>query len=284
MPYALLGPALSLAGLLVLYISVNGLPATAEALFARAGRPATGEKRQTQRAGGRAGETAKEKAAARPRREAKAPVEPPKAPRRRKEAAPPASEAPGATETLQPPVGLRYPGLYLALAATLFAGLGSGYAIGKASSPPPNEALVAAAQVTATPARSAGVAPGFVVTTTPEGDRRDCAAVHGSEYRSDGERAWYLANCYEVEAESITVWTIATRTCQSGLAFAAQGPLEPDLAGKVLCADGGFMLPPEVLRIAGPFGCEGGVMPSSRSAVLTLAGRRLPSTELGCPD
>jgi hypothetical protein len=211
-------------------------------------------------------------------------MEPPKAPRRRKEAAPPASEAPAAAELPLPPAGLRYPGLYFALAAALFAGLGSGYAIGKASSQPPNEAKVAAAQETATPARSPGVAPGFVVTTTPVGDRRDCAAVHGSEYRSEGEREWYLANCYEVEAESITVWTIATRTCESGLAFAAQAPLEPALAGKVLCADGGFMLPPEVLRIAGPFSCEGGLAPSSRSAVLTLAGRRLPSTELACPD
>ncbi len=35
------------------------------------------------------------------------------------------------------------------------------------------------------------------VTPTPGPDRGDCAAIRGTPYRSDAERAWFLANCRE---------------------------------------------------------------------------------------
>jgi hypothetical protein len=283
MPYALLGPALSLAGLILLYVSVNGLPATAVALFARAGRPAAGEQQPRQPAKSRGQtEPAAKKPAPRPRKQVSPQPETESASRPRKEARPPppGPAIPGARPQTSP--ALRYPGLYFALVATLFAGLGSGFAIGRTTSTPPTRASVGAAQATPTAARAAGIAPGFVVTTTPAGDRRDCAAVHGSEYRSGGERAWYLENCYEVEAESITVWTVGTRFCPSGLAFAALAPLERVIEGRVLCAENGFLLPPESLHIAGPFACASGLVPAPR--LLQPAGRRIEALELICND
>ena len=36
-----------------------------------------------------------------------------------------------------------------------------------------------------------------ITTPTPRPDRKDCDAIKGTDYRSETERAWYLANCRE---------------------------------------------------------------------------------------
>ena len=53
------------------------------------------------------------------------------------------------------------------------------------------------------PKRSAGpieVRPGtsptqVVASVTPLADRRNCAEIRGTDYRSESERQWFIANC-----------------------------------------------------------------------------------------
>jgi hypothetical protein len=63
--------------------------------------------------------------------------------------------------------------------------------------------------VLASPTRAAGPTPALTPTLAPlasptplptptptqTADRRDCAAIAGTEYRSESERQWFLANC-----------------------------------------------------------------------------------------
>jgi hypothetical protein len=77
--------------------------------------------------------------------------------------------------------------------------------------PPASSPLSGTPVASTTPAASATpVSAGPAsATTTPEAlaalpDRADCGAISGSDYRSDAERAWYIANCPNQPATAST--------------------------------------------------------------------------------
>src|SRR5262249_8012050 len=51
-----------------------------------------------------------------------------------------------------------------------------------------------APQPAAGAAQTSGVSVA-TVTPVPTGDRKDCAAIRGTDYRSDAERQWFITNC-----------------------------------------------------------------------------------------
>jgi hypothetical protein len=65
------------------------------------------------------------------------------------------------------------------------------------------------------------------IADAPQPDRRGCAEIRGTEYRSDAERTWYFANCSGNSARGI-VSPAPVRTCGAptnpfGFDFCAPG-------------------------------------------------------------
>ena len=66
-------------------------------------------------------------------------------------------------------------------ACVIYAVLGSG---GGGTTSPPLRGVV-----------DANGTPRATATATPSINRKDCGAITGTQYRSDEERTWFLANC-----------------------------------------------------------------------------------------
>lgn len=46
-----------------------------------------------------------------------------------------------------------------------------------------------------TPVQTTTAVPQATPTTSPTGDRTNCNAIRGTEYRSEAERQWFIRNC-----------------------------------------------------------------------------------------
>ena len=92
-----------------------------------------------------------------------------------------------------PPLVLLVLGIALVLAAFALDSVNGTEGTALGSMPAPATPVAAAPTSNPSPSPSATLVVPPTATVLP--DRTTCGAVEGTSYRSDAERAWYLANC-----------------------------------------------------------------------------------------
>jgi len=179
----------------------------------------------------------------------------------------------------------------VALPLAFLAALGSGFAVGRSDLPSVTRAL-AGAEATGTPAppapsRTPRAAAVQATAISASGNRADCAAIRGTDYRSESERTWYLSSCHELDGVTVTVWTIPEAYCRQGLAFTVVGveaasSLDASAQGRTFCLGDSLLLAREGVTMGGPFGCPAGRKVKTVASVVAIGGRQLSLTELVC--
>jgi hypothetical protein len=179
----------------------------------------------------------------------------------------------------------------LALPLAFLAAVGSGYAVGRSDLPPVTRVLAGAMETPtpppATAPPTARTASGQATAVAVPGDRADCAAIHGTDYRSQSERTWYLSSCHELDGVTVTVWTVPEAYCRQGLAFTAvsvdtASSLDASAQGRTFCLDDSLLLAREGVTMGGPFGCPAGRKVKTVASGVAIGSRQLSLTELVC--
>ena len=260
MPHVLLGPGLPLLGLTLLYLSQRGLPPRFAAVFRASGPPDSGAVRRPTRT-------------------------PPLIRRKRKRLFGWRRRAHEGQPRLRGGPSSRSAARVAALVFGFLAVGAAGYLIGRGQS----EASLGASRtrdsgaVTASPTM-------LSVAATPVGtpamaplDRHECTAIRGSEYRSDAERSWYRGNCVHLTGVELSVWTVPTRACASGMLFTIIGTSGESVgetaAGRSFCVQDSILLSTDAFRIAGAYGCQ---QPLVTPSVLAVSGRDMRVDEVTC--